>query len=150
MGQVKDFHDRAMDLSDRAFRERASGDVPASLRYFEQALQFELSAIAAMEASEGLLWSILHRSAAALALDCGNFRESERMASAALAGEPPPEIVEEIRGFLERIYSRRHLELRGIPLQGFGPLRDHGVVARFMLQDGYHVLEDIWLDEDDE
>jgi len=41
--------------------------------------------------------SILYRSAASLALDCNEFRESERLIVAGLAGNPPEEIAEELR-----------------------------------------------------
>lgn len=60
--------------------------------------------------------SILHRSAATLALDCREFREAEQLASMALAGDPPPEILEELRELLDQIHFRRHLSVRGVEL----------------------------------
>ena len=117
MSSVKDFHDHAMEFTDRAIRERARGDAAASLRYFEQALEAELAAIAELEASDGLLWSVLYRSAGSLALDCGRFRQAEQIAATALAGNPEPEIAEELRDLLENIYFHRHLELKGIAFQ---------------------------------
>ena len=117
MSSVKDFHDHAMEFTDRAIRERAHGNAAASLRYFEQALETELAAIAELEAPDGLLWSVLYRSAGSLALDCGRFRQAEQIAATALAGNPDPEIAEELRDLLENIYFHRHLELKGIAFQ---------------------------------
>ena len=117
MSSVKDFHNQAMEFTDRAIRERARGDEVASIGYFEQALESELAAIAQLEASDGLLWSVLHRSAGSLALDCQRFRQAEQIAATALAGNPDPEIAEELRDLLENIYFHRHLELKGIAFQ---------------------------------
>ena len=117
MSGVKDFHDHAMEFTDLAIRERARGDVAASLEYFKQALEAELAAIEKLETSGGLLWSVLYRSAGSLALDCGRFRQAEQIAATALAGNPEPEIAEELRDLLENIYFHRHLELKGITFQ---------------------------------
>ena len=61
--------------------------------------------------------SVLHRSAASLALECDETREAERLIGRALSGNPPDEIAEELRDLLEDVYFRRHLSLRGIALQ---------------------------------
>jgi hypothetical protein len=60
--------------------------------------------------------SVLLRSAASLAIDCGEFREAERLIAAALSGSPPEEIADELRDLLEQVYFNRHLELRGVSL----------------------------------
>ena len=60
--------------------------------------------------------SVLHRSAAWLALDCGNPRLAEKFAAAGLAEEPPDEIAEELRDVWEQAVYHRHLDLRGIRL----------------------------------
>jgi hypothetical protein len=44
--------------------------------------------------------SVLHRSAAALALECSELREAERLIGRALAGNPPEEIANELRDLL--------------------------------------------------
>ena len=61
--------------------------------------------------------SVLHRSAASLALECDEIREAERLIGRALSGNPPDEIAEELRDLLEDVYFLRHLSLRGIVLQ---------------------------------
>ena len=117
MNTAREFHDLAIQSADRAILARARGAADESLTFFEQALEFELSAITALDASEGLLWSLLHRSAGSFALDCGRFRQAEQIAATALAGDPDPEIAEELRDLLENIYFHRHLQLRGIAFQ---------------------------------
>ena len=117
MSSVRDLHDQAMEFTDRAIRERARGDADRSQGYFVQALESELAAIAELDASDGLLWSVLHRSAGSLALDCRRFRQAEQIAATALAGDPDPEIAEELRDLLENIYFHRHLALKGIVFQ---------------------------------
>jgi hypothetical protein len=52
--------------------------------------------------------SVLHHSAATLALECNELREAERLISRALSGFPPIDIAEELRNLLiEEIYSHR-------------------------------------------
>jgi hypothetical protein len=62
-------------------------------------------------------FSILHRSAATLALDCDNIRLAEQLIAKALSHTLPYEIAEELRDLLEQVYFRRHLGLRGIALE---------------------------------
>ena len=68
MNSVRDYHDIAMEFADLGIRNRARGQLEPALAYFEQALDFELAAIAELNQSDGLAWSILHRSAGTLAL----------------------------------------------------------------------------------
>lgn len=49
--------------------------------------------------------SVLHRSVATLALDCGEYREAERLVAAALAGSPPEQIANELREVLDALYK---------------------------------------------
>jgi hypothetical protein len=43
---------------------------------------------------------VLHRSAASLAVECFQLREAERLIGRALAGNPPPDIADELRDLL--------------------------------------------------
>ena len=72
-------HDYAMEAAFFADQERKAGNEKKAAPLFEQALQLELQALAATEKSEGLWWSILHRSAGWLALDCGQPRLAEKL-----------------------------------------------------------------------
>ena len=116
MTSARILHDRAMDLVDRASQEKARGNTEPSLALFREALQSELAAIGKLPEQSGLGWSILIRSAATMALDCEDYRMAEKLASTALAGDPHPEVAEEIRDVWERANFHRHLEFRGVGL----------------------------------
>ena len=118
MSDVRELHNRAMDLVDRAVPEKARGNTEASLALFREALESELAAIDNLREQSGLSWSILLRSAATMALDCEDYRMAEKLASKALAGDPHPEVVEEIRDVWERANFHRHLEFNGVALSG--------------------------------
>ena len=117
MSSAREYHHVSMEFADLGIRNRAEGNSEQALAYFHQALDFELAAIEALNQSEGLAWSILHRSAGTLALDCREFRRAEQITTSALAGEPHPDIAEELRDLLEQIYFQRHLDLKGVVLQ---------------------------------
>lgn len=48
--------------------------------------------------------SVLFRSAASLAIQCGRLREGEQLIARALSGNPHPEIASELRELLQQIY----------------------------------------------
>jgi hypothetical protein len=51
---------------------------------------------------------VLHRSAASLAVECLQLREAERLIGRALAGNPSPDIADELRDLLlDAVYSQR-------------------------------------------
>lgn len=51
--------------------------------------------------------SLLHRSAAVMAIECGEFREAERLIMLSLAGNPAPAMADELRELLGRVYFER-------------------------------------------
>ena len=117
MTSASELHSKAMDLADRAFAERRRGNSERSLEFFKNALESELAAIDELDEQHGLSWSILYRSAGTLALDCRDYRQAEQIVAKALAGDPHPAIIEELRDLWERINFHRHLEIRGVVLQ---------------------------------
>ena len=117
MTAASDHHNIAMEFADLGLRNRARGNGELALAYFKQALDFELAAIAELDRADGLAWSVLHRSAGTLALDCRQFRQAEQITAQALAGEPHPDIVVELRDLWEQIQFQRHLDLNGVALQ---------------------------------
>ena len=117
MTSANDYHKMAMEFADLGLRYRARRNGELALAYFKQALDFELAAIGELDQTSGLAWSILHRSAGTLALDCRDFRKAEQITAQALAGDPHPDIAEELRDLLEQIYFQRHLDLNGVALQ---------------------------------
>lgn len=58
--------------------------------------------------------SVFYRSAASLALQCEEFRETERLIATALSGNPPNEIAEELRDLLEKLYLQWNKPLRQV------------------------------------
>lgn len=115
---VNDYHKLAMDHAEMAMIARATKDMSEAYRLFKEALALELKAIAELEKGTVIepTYSILHRSAATLALDCNEPRQAEKLVTCALSKDPPHELQEELRDLLERINFRRHLFLRGIEL----------------------------------
>lgn len=116
MTSVNDYHNMAMEFADLGLSKRARGEHQRALAYFEQALDFELAAIAALDRSGGLGWSILHRSAGTLALDCQRFRQAEQITARALAGEPHPDIADELRDVFEQSNFHRRLSWNDVAI----------------------------------
>ncbi len=106
--RAQELHDRAMDAAETAAIARLHSE-PASRDLFRQAFALERDAANALANAWDFEPSraILHRSAAALALECGEWRAAEQLIGAALAGDPPDDIAEELRGLLHQVYSVR-------------------------------------------
>ena len=90
------------------------GDFEQADQLNRQAFEKEKQAANAVADNDDLepTRSILHRSAASLALICNEIREAERLIAHALSAEPPEEIADELRDLLEEVYFERHLKLR--------------------------------------
>lgn len=119
MSTIREDHRQAIDLAERAFVAQRLGDHTHARELFRQAFEYERQAaesVASDLAAEPTR-SVLLRSAATLALDCGKIREAERLAAIGLWGDPPPEIAEELRDVIEQAAFCRHLDLRGITLE---------------------------------
>ena len=109
-----------MEQSDLALLARMKGDEMAAAAHVQSAYELETKAahmLLDQRAAEPAR-SVLFRSAATLARDCGQFAEAEKLIYAALAGDPPDEIAGELHDLLEQVSFRRHLELRGVTLSG--------------------------------
>ena len=108
MKDIRTLHNDAMDLALKGDIEAAKTDGNnAAKEYY--AMAFEKEQEAALLADylrnpePGL--SVLYRSAATLALQCGKLREAERLVAKALSGNPPSEIAIELRDLLRQIYA---------------------------------------------
>ena len=106
MSALNELHDKAMELAFFALRERSQGNKVKSLPLFQQALELELAAIDALEEYIEPTYSVLHRSAATLALDCNELRKAEQLAAKALAQEPPEFVADQLREVLEQVYAK--------------------------------------------
>ena len=118
MSTINELHRKAMDLAALAFKERLYGNDKESLSLFQEALEFECAAIDAMDSLNEPTYSVLHRSAAMLALDCNEIRRAERLAHRALAEEPPHAIAEELREVLDQVKARAFMEQSKIEISG--------------------------------
>jgi hypothetical protein len=118
MSEMKELHHEAMRLADQADHLRRTGDADGARAHLRQALEHERRAaeLAAPDLSLEPTRSVLHRSAASLALECGDYREAERLIAVALAGSPPETIADELRDLLERVYFERPPRGRRRPL----------------------------------
>ena len=119
MSAMNDFHHEAMDLAYFALRARRRGNEEEAVPMFRDALKYERLALDELyklgEAIEPT-YSVLHRSAATLALDCGEWRLAEKLAAKALLESPPEVIADELRDVWEQAVSQRHLRLNGVEL----------------------------------
>jgi hypothetical protein len=108
-----------MELADAAMVARLSGANARAQELLRQAFAKEEEAARLVSGKTEMepTRSVLHRSAASLALECNEVRAAEQLIAVALAGDPPEEIAEELRDLLERVYFQRHLALRGVTLQ---------------------------------
>ncbi|MEL6257114.1 MAG: hypothetical protein AAFR87_34285, partial [Bacteroidota bacterium] len=81
MNVVTVLHNKAMEFADEALLAKMEGNEEASVKFFQKAFALEKEAFdSVQEDLEDLLPKyILIRSAASLALNCGDFREAERL-----------------------------------------------------------------------
>ncbi len=99
-----------MELVDQAVSARQHGNAEAVTELSLAAFAKERAAADLVADQFGLepTRSVLHRSAAVLALGCARLRDAERLIGRALAGNPPDDIADELRDLLlEEIYSQR-------------------------------------------
>lgn len=98
MDAVTIFHNDAMDWTEMAFLAERKGEDDKATRFFIEALRYEKLAIAELKADPVQpSYSVLHRSAATLALRCGRFAEADELCREGASAEGcPPEIRDEI------------------------------------------------------
>ena len=107
-----------MEAAEQADLARLRGDSDMHREMICRAFDLERQAADLVAASDlEPTRSILHRSAASLALEAGKHRDAERLASVGLGGLPPAEILEELRSLLQDIHFHQHLAADGIELE---------------------------------
>lgn len=115
---IQELHIKSIEIADVAFIKKFKGQFDEAKQLFRESFLLEQeAAYAAKQANiaEPSL-SVLFKSAAALAINCDEFLQAEKLICTALVGEPPFEIAEELRNLLEDVYFQRHLQLQGITL----------------------------------
>ena len=113
---VNELHGQAMGLMELAILARLRGNTDEVSSLYARALELETAAIEGLDPTVEPTFSVLHRSAATMALHCNQTRLAEQLATRALSYEPPFEIAEELRDVIEQANYQRHLELKGIHL----------------------------------
>lgn len=109
MRSITELHGLAMDLAEYAFVARLHGDLRAAEELTWRAFVYEAQAAGLL--SERIdaepNRSVLHRSAAALAIKCGDYVEAERLITTGLAGNPPGDIANELRDLLKEVQKQQ-------------------------------------------
>lgn len=117
--EAEDLHNQAMVRADHALALRLAGKHAQARELIKSAFDLErraADAVANMLDFEPTR-SVLHRSAATLAMECDQVSVAEKLIHRALAGEPPEPITKDLQDLLEQVTFKRHLELQGIELQ---------------------------------
>ena len=112
MNDIKDtenLHDKAMELADRAYIARIKGDDVSAKEFSRKAFELEVEVANTFENDFSFepTRSVLYRSAASLANNCGKFLDAERLIAKALSGNPPPAIADELRDLSKRVIRDR-------------------------------------------
>ncbi|MCY3799398.1 MAG: hypothetical protein OXG84_16440 [Chloroflexi bacterium] len=104
-------HEQAMDWADKARSARRAGDNVAQNGFLKKAFELEKQAALMIQSEESEpTRSVLHRSAASLAYKCKMYREAEWLVSRALLGNPPGEIMGELRRLNRKVLLELRLE----------------------------------------
>ena len=105
MNDPQALHRDAMALAEAASFEQAAGRIDRAQQLYATAFDRERQAAELLDTRKDLepTRSVLFRSAASLALDCGDPRAAERLLARALSGDPPPEIASELRDLFEQV-----------------------------------------------
>ena len=108
-------HEQAMDWADKARSARRTGDIVAHDGFLEKAFELEKKAALLIQSEESEpTRSVLHRSAASLAFKCKMYREAEWLVSRALLGNPPGEIMGELRRLNRKVLLELRLEDKNV------------------------------------
>ncbi len=112
MSQAQTLHIEAMQKGADAFAAQRSGDYHNYLQLTKQAFEKEAAWLLFNKTEAEPTRAILFRSAAQLAFNCGKMREAEQLISAALRGNPPIEILRELRSLYREVLDTFELVAR--------------------------------------
>jgi hypothetical protein len=118
MSQVQDLHRQAMDLAEQADLKKLGGNTSQVQELLRQALALEAEAagMVANDITTEPTRSVLHRSAATLAVECGELSLAEKLIARALAGAPPSDVAAELKDLFIQINLRNYLDRQGVTL----------------------------------
>jgi hypothetical protein len=103
--EVTALHRKAMECMDHSILAGLQGNSEVQQRSLHEAFQLEKQAAEKVRPLVDFepTRSILHRSAASLALKCLELKEAEKLISAGLEGNPPNEIANELQDLLKQV-----------------------------------------------
>ena len=106
--EATSLHNRAMELAQLAVLAQERDPVRSN-ELFRSALESERKAAEIWEGVFNLepTRSILYRSAAALARDCHDYDEAERLIARGLAGQPPGFVVRDLQKLRDLVHAER-------------------------------------------
>ncbi|QYX32917.1 hypothetical protein [Sphaerospermopsis torques-reginae] len=116
MSQIQELHKQAMDLAEMAQVAKLKNNLDLASQLSRQAFEKERLAaeLITNDFAAEPTRSILYRSAASLAIDCGEIHIAERLITTALSGNPPSEIAEELRDLFVQINIHKYFARRGL------------------------------------
>ena len=117
--ELLDLHQKAMFFAQDALvaAHRGRGDKKNAVMLYKNAFDIERNAaMSLVDTNNEPMRSILFRSAASLALNCGLDREAEIMISYGLIGTPPMDIHQELLELLDAVKHKRQLKEKTIQL----------------------------------
>ncbi len=122
---VNELHSKAMALAEQAFIAQRTGQLEKVKQLSKTAYQYERQAALLLLTDYEVepTRSVLFRSAACLALDGEDYREAEKMIAFALSGNPPVEILEELRDLLLDLLRVKLARSGSLPLVQSQPTR---------------------------
>ncbi|NJR70796.1 MAG: hypothetical protein HC771_20775 [Synechococcales cyanobacterium CRU_2_2] len=118
MNTIQTLHEEAMDLAELADVAKLRGELDCHHTLLGQALEKSVAAADALRSKLDAepTRALVHRSAASLAVELGQFEIAERLLAIALAGNPPPEIAEELKDLFVQINLKSYFARRGLRL----------------------------------
>ncbi|MEH2145748.1 hypothetical protein [Nostoc sp.] len=126
MSQIQELHQQAMDLAEMAQVAKLRGDFTSASQLSREASEKERLAaeLIAGNLEAEPTRSVLHRSAATLAIECSEIHTAERLIAIALLGNPPTDIAEELKDLfvqinIDKYFARRGLAFDKAKLQSF-------------------------------
>ncbi|TVP62906.1 MAG: hypothetical protein EA343_09415 [Nodularia sp. (in: Bacteria)] len=116
MSQIQELHQQAMDLAEMAQVAKLRNNLDLAAQLSRQAFEKERLAaeLIAGDLSAEPTRSILYRSAATLAIDCGEIQSAERLIAVALSGNPPTEIADELKDLFVQMNIQKYFARRGM------------------------------------
>ncbi|MEL6310593.1 MAG: hypothetical protein AAFR81_22070 [Chloroflexota bacterium] len=100
-------HDKAMEFATLAFLAEQRGETDDASRLYREAYELEkLVADKLIPTDIEPSRSVILRSAASLAIDCGEYREAEKLIATALAGDPPKTIADQLRDLIVQVVAQ--------------------------------------------